>query len=298
MVRLKLWWHGFQGIAIVLSFIINLVLIITLLVVVSLIFDIKRGILQPLVNGLYGSFVGLDQSTILTTIHVNDTVPVKLNIPLQTNTTVILTNDVPIRANASFNLPGGGGTINGTVNIVLPTGLKLPVALNLMVPVNDTLPVALNVPVNIRVQDIQLHDPVTQLESVLRPYVRLLGNLPNSWGEIPAFVGGMLRGNDLLAPNKFSDNAWPGFRTGLGTPVPTLAGVPTLSVLNAGGPALSVTPQTGANPPVIITPASNNLIGAVTATPVTAPITPANPPPTSAARPTNAADIGFITPTP
>ena len=305
MVRLKMWWSAFQGIAIAISFIINFILIVTLLIVVTLLFDIKRGILQPLVNGLYSSFVGLDQSAILTTIHVSDTVPVNLNIPLKTNTTVILTSDVPIRANASFNLPGGGGTINGMVNIVLPTGLKLPVALDLMVPVNDKLPVTLNVPVNIHVQDTQLHDPISQLQSVLRPYVRLLGNLPNDWNSVPAFVGGILKGTNLLQPNQFSDNAWPGFRTGLGTPVPTLPGAPTL-ILGTNTPYLTPAGQSGSNPngmtsqsavpatalPNTITPnplITPNTVPATTATNVPIAVTP---------RPTNAADIGIITPTP
>jgi hypothetical protein len=295
-----MWWNAFRNIAIAISFIINFVLIVTLLIVVTLLFGIKGGILQPLVNGLYGSFVGLDQSTILTTIHVSDTVPVKLNIPLQTNTTVILTSDVPIRANASFNLPGGGGTINGMVNIVLPTGLKLPVSLDLLVPVNDKLPVVLNVPVNIRVQDTQLHDAISQLQSVLRPYVRLLGNLPDDWSGVPGFIGSMLNGNNLLKPNQFSDNAWPGFHTGLGTPVPTLPGMPTI-VLATNTPYM--TPQPGTPSTNAISTPNSGAPNTITPNPLITPnVLPAvaatNAPATPAPKPTNAADMGIITPTP
>src|ERR1041385_5271746 len=111
MVALKRWWNGFKTFAIIFSFITNFVLILVLLFVVLLIFQIKNGIAEPLVTGLHGSFVGLDEARILTTIsvddtiqvndsinvkdtiHVNDTIPVKLNIPLQQNTTVVLTSD-------------------------------------------------------------------------------------------------------------------------------------------------------------------------------------------------------------
>ncbi|MHB8628030.1 MAG: hypothetical protein ACYDBJ_26460 [Aggregatilineales bacterium] len=284
MIRLKLLLKALGHIAVTLSVIFNLVFLVVIILLVIFIFNLKTGIIQPLVNNLYGSFVGLDQSSILTTIKVQDSVPVKLTIPLQTQTTVILTSDVPVRANATFSLPGGGGTINGSVSIVLPTGLKLPVALDLSVPVNDKLPISLNVPVNIRVQDTQLHDPITQLQDTLKPYVRLLGNLPDNWGQVPAFIGKLLAGTNLLQPNQASENAWPGFHTDLGTPVPTLAGVPTLAPITSVPLTLTPINASGAIPPTGAPPAGT-------------PIPPTSQPP-AAPKPTNGADLGILTPTP
>lgn len=285
MVRLKLLLKALGHIAVTLSVIFNVIFFIVIILLVVFIFNLKTGIIQPLVNDLYGSFVGLDQASILTTIKVQDNVPVKLTIPLQTQTTVTLTGDVPVRANASFSLPGGGGTINGSVSIVLPTGLKLPVALDLTVPVNDKLPIALNVPVNIRIQDTQLNDPIKQLQDTLKPYVRLLGNLPNSWSDVPGFIGKLLTGTDLLQPNQASENAWPGFHTGLGTPIPTLPGVPTLAPITPA--PLVLTPITGVGTiqPTIVIPSG---------TPI---VLPTLTPPISAS-PTNGADLGILTPTP
>jgi len=290
MVRLKLLLKALGHIAVALSVIFNVIFFIVIVLLVIFIFNLKTGIIQPLVNNLYGSFVGLDQAQILTTIKVQDTVPVKLTIPLQTQTTVTLTGDVPVHANATFSLPGGGGTINGSVSIVLPTGLKLPVALDLTVPVNDKLPVSLNVPVNIRIQDTQLNDPIAQLQNTLKPYVRLLGNLPNSWADVPRFVGKLLTGTDLLQPNQASENAWPGFHTGLGTPVPTLAGVPTIAAVTSVPPTL--TPITA---PGTIQPTNAPPVNTPVGTPV---VPPTQPPPIGAASPTNAADLGILTPTP
>lgn len=284
MIRLKLLLKALGHIAVTISVIFNLIALIVIILLVIFIFNLKTGIIQPLVNNLYGSFVGLDQSSILTSIKVQDTVPVKLTIPLQTHTTVVLTSDVPVRANATFSLPGGGGTINGSVSIVLPTGLQLPVALNLDVPVNNQLPISLNVPVNIRVQDTELHDPITQLQDTLKPYVRLLGNLPDNWGDVPGFIGKLLAGTDLLQPNQASENAWPGFHTGLGTPIPTLVGVPTLAPITPVVPTLTPMNSSGTIPPTS-PPAAGT------------PIPPTAPPP-AAPKPTNGNDLGILTPTP
>ncbi len=302
MVRLKLWGRVLLNIAIVFSFIFNLIFLIVIIVLVINIFDIKRGLLQPLVSNLYSSFVGLDQATILTTIHVQDTVPVKLTIPLQTQTIVTLTSDVPVHANASFSLPGGGGTINGAVSIVLPTGLNLPVSLNLTVPVNDKLPISLNVPVNIKLQDTQLHDPFVQLENTLRPYVLLLSNLPDNWGGFWQMVGQTLTGNppNLLQPNQASENPWPGFRTGLGTPVPTLPGAPTLPPISTvTGAGVGATAQGNPNlPPATLAPTATLVVAPGNVQPTTSVDTGSASGGPPATKPTSASDLGIITPVP
>ncbi len=277
MVRLKAFWRGFTNFAVVFSFIMNFVFLIVLIVLVIFIFDLKRGLVQPLVNGLHSSFVGLDEATLITTINVKDTVPVKLSIPFSTNTVVQLTDNVPLRANATFNLPGGGGTINGSVNIVLPTGLKLPIALSITVPVDDTLPINLTVPVNIRLKDTQLHDPFDQLRLLLDPFVRLLGNLPNDWGEVWSFIGNVLSGRQpsLFRPNQQSQHPWPGFRTGLGTP--TIIGV------TPGAADATAAPVDSSGQPIV--PTAGNV--AATAAPINT---------TPAATPTRVNDLGIITP--
>ena len=62
----------------IFSFIVNIILVCVLLVLGLLIFQIKNNIADPLVGGLHGSFVGLDEATIDWTIPVRDTIPVKL----------------------------------------------------------------------------------------------------------------------------------------------------------------------------------------------------------------------------
>ena len=50
--------------------------IVVLLVLVVLIFQIKNGIAEPLIDGLHSSFVGLDKATIDRMITVRDQIPV------------------------------------------------------------------------------------------------------------------------------------------------------------------------------------------------------------------------------
>ncbi len=213
MQRVKFTWNAFKNVAILFSFIVNLVLVVALLILVLLIFPIKNGIVEPLIDGLHASFVGLDSATIDRIIPVRETIPVQFTLPLEQNTIVVLTEPVPLQVAATFDLPAGGGTINGIVNIQLPRGLRLPVSLDLDVPVDATVPVNLDVRAVIPLAETQLHDAFANLRQLLEPFVRALDNLPGNADEGWAYVGELLsgRGRDLLAPTEGSMNPWPGF---------------------------------------------------------------------------------------
>lgn len=264
MIGLRRLWNAFKNVAIFFSFIFNFIFLIVILLLLTVIFQITSGIAEPLLGGLYSSFVGLNKARIITTIDVNDTInvrdtiqvvdsinvkdtiPVVLNIPLQQNTVVTLTQPVPITANASFALPGGGGTIRGNVAITLPQGLQLPVALDLNVPVDSSLPIDLKVPVNLNVpvdlrvpvalkvpvdiplEETQLNDVAKSLQDVIAPLTRVVTNLPKNWNEMWIVIGKILAGQppDLLQDNEFMRNPWPGYRTGPGANLPTFTPTP------------------------------------------------------------------------
>ncbi len=256
---------------VIFSFIVNLILVIVLLVLGLLIFDIKNNIAQPLVGGLHSSFVGLDNATIDWTIPVRDTIPVVLNIPLKTNTKVVLSQPVPLTVNALIDLPGiNAYNVNATVQLELPAGLELPVNLDLNVPVNETLDVSLDVRAVIPLKETQLHDVAENLRLLFEPLARALYNLPGNFGEAGTLVSSVLSGNppNLLADNAYSLNPWPGFSktaglnyTLLGEPVPAanvpletgivpVGGIPALDeqlrpeIYQEGGPA-AVNAQAG-----------------------------------------------------
>lgn len=198
---------------VIFSFIVNIVLVIVLLVLGVLIFEIKNQVAQPLVTGLHSSFVGLDQATIDWTIPVRDSIPVVLDIPLETETVVTLVEPVPLQVGASIDLPGlNAANVPATVRLQLPVGLELPVALDLDVAVDQPLDVALDVRAVIPLQETQLHDVAENLRLLFEPLALGLTNLPSNFGETPGFVGDLLGGNvNLLAANEYSAQPWPGF---------------------------------------------------------------------------------------
>lgn len=192
-------WQAFKTFAILFSFTVNLVLILVLLAVAPLILPIVNDIAEPIVGGLNTSFVEMNQATIQRTIAVSDTIPVVLTVPLNTTTSVIVTDDVPLNIPARFTLPDGGGQINGQVTLSLPANLALPVQLNLQVPISETLPVQLAVDAVIPLNETELGTPFDRLQSLFAPLNALLRQLPSSNEELFGRVVSGL-GRDVPAP--------------------------------------------------------------------------------------------------
>lgn len=213
MGALKAIGSGIKNFMILFSFIVNLVLIIVVVVLLLLIFDIKNNVATPLLTGLHSSFVGLDEATIDWTIPVRDTIPVVLNVPLQTQTNVVLTESVPLIVNATITLPGVGVLNNASVNLSLPAGLNLPVQLDLDVPINEELDIALDVRAVIPINQTQLHDPIQNLRLTFEPLVRALFNLPDNFAEAGEFLVDALSGEPIyiMADSDYSRDPWVGF---------------------------------------------------------------------------------------
>jgi len=203
---------------VIYSFIVSIVLVVVLAVLLLLIFDIKRNIAQPLVGGLHSSFIGLNEATIDWTIPVRGEIPLDLNIPLQTQTIVTLSNDVPLTLNAIINL--NNTPLPAQVDLSLPAGTELNVFLDLIVPVQQTVPVSLDVRAVIPLQATQLHDVATNLRLLFEPLAVGLYNLPEDFGEAIDLAGDVLAGDaDLLdgpRGNAYLAQAWPGFSTAAG----------------------------------------------------------------------------------
>jgi hypothetical protein len=172
-------WQAFKNFAIIFSFVINFVLLLVLLLAAPLLLPGLNTIATPLVGGLSDSFVQMNQARIERTIEVDDRIPVEFTLPLQQGTDVVLTEAVPLNVPATFNLPGGGGTINGVVSIQLPAGLSLPVELDMQVPVSTTIPVNLDVGVDIPLDETELGAPFATLQGLFTPLDSFLNQLPN-----------------------------------------------------------------------------------------------------------------------
>ena len=168
-----------------LSLVVNVILIVMLLAVGKQLFTLKQVVEEQVLGGLYKNFILMDQAHIRTRIPVNTNVPAKFDLPLKTNTVVVLTEDTVLDNARVARLTTGGLTIvDAPATIVLPTGTRLPVALDLSVPVDQMIPVSLNVDVDIPLNQTDLHKPFVGLQEVVRPYYRMLGEMPGSWDAL------------------------------------------------------------------------------------------------------------------
>ncbi|MFZ4826583.1 MAG: hypothetical protein ACOYLB_04450 [Phototrophicaceae bacterium] len=200
---------------VIFSFVVNIILVLVLAVLLLLIFQIKNQVASPLLTGLHSSFVGLNEATIDWTIPVRDTVPVVFNLPLEQNTVVVLTDNVPLVVSANIELPGIGNLNNAQVNLTLPKGLPLPVALDLDVPVNTDLDIALDVRAVIPLSETQLQDPFENLRLLFEPLIIPLENLPNDFSEAWVMGNTILSGQTVdlydTANSDYLAEPWGGF---------------------------------------------------------------------------------------
>jgi hypothetical protein len=169
----------------ILSLIVNLILIVALLALAGQLFTLKKLVQNQLLGGLYENFVLMDQAHIRTTIPVNTTVPAKFDLALKTNTVVVLTESTTLEnARVAYLSTGGLTIVDAPATIVLAEGTRLPVALDLSVPVDQQIPVSLNVNVDIPLSQTDLHTPFVGLQEVVRPYYRMLEDIPDNWAEV------------------------------------------------------------------------------------------------------------------
>ena len=201
-------WQGkilpaFWTVSGIMSFVLNVTLIVVLVVLMQELFTLKAIVGGQLLGGLQTNFQKMDEAVIQTTvivedtIQVNDTIPVQFTLPLEEDTVVVLTEDTALEGvPVKITIPGL--TIDAPADIVLPQGAPLPVALSLEVPVDQTIPISISVPVRLEVpvsiplNQTELHEPFVGLQGVVAPYNELLADTPNSWEEAACRAGKVL----------------------------------------------------------------------------------------------------------
>lgn len=176
-------WQAFKSFAIIFSFTVNFILLIVLLLIAPLILPIVSEIVIPIVSGLTVSFEEMGDASIVRTVPVNDNLGIEFNLPLNQQTVVVLSEDVPLNVPATVSI-GAGSVIYGTVDLTLPKGLELPVQLTLDVPVSQTIPVELDVSVEIPLNETELGTPFSRLKAIFKPLDELLKSLPADSEEL------------------------------------------------------------------------------------------------------------------
>lgn len=172
---------AFWTIASVISMLINIGVVIVLILVVQLLGGTKAALAfaqdqaNGLLGGLYNNFVKMDDANIRTTIHVEKDIPVQFTLNVSGSTNVTLSEDVLIRGALVTVNTGGLNINNARANIVLPKDTILPIFIdNLVVPVDKTVPAILDVPIDIPLNQTELHEPFVGLQKVVEPYYCLL----------------------------------------------------------------------------------------------------------------------------
>ena len=164
----------FWTVASVISLLVNIGTVVILLVVVNLLGGTKATLAlmqnqaNGLLGGLYNNFVKMDAASIKTTIHVEKEIPVQFSLNVSGPTDVTLIRDVAINGALVTVNTGGLNINNARANIVLPAGTVLPINIqNLVVPVDQKVLAVLDVPVNIPLNQTELHDPFVGLQKVI-----------------------------------------------------------------------------------------------------------------------------------
>jgi hypothetical protein len=173
---------AFWTTASVLSFIVNVILIVVLVVVGQQLFTLKQLVNDHLLGGLYENFILMDRAHIKTNITVEDNIAINFDLPISQETTVTLTQDTRITG-------AYVGVLSAPTTVTLPAGTTLPIRLEMTVPVSTTIPIKLNVPVDIPLEQTELHQPFVGLQKVVSPFYWMLQPQIKTSGDVPACQG-------------------------------------------------------------------------------------------------------------
>lgn len=172
---------AFWTIASLISLTVNMILIIILLIgwqfldQIGALQSYGMGQASGLLGGLYDNFVKMDQANIRTTIHVEKEIPVQFSLNVSGPTNVTLSQPVTISGATVWVQTGGLNIRDANATIVLPAGVVLPINIeNLVVPVDQKVLAALDVPVDIPLDQTELHEPFVGLQQVVRPWYCLI----------------------------------------------------------------------------------------------------------------------------
>jgi hypothetical protein len=190
---------AFWTIASLMSITVNIILIVILLILFQMLGAIRNTTndqVSGLLGGLYTNFVKMDQANIRTTIHVEKEIPVQFSLNVNGPTNVTLSQAVTIRGALVTVETGGLNIVNARATIVLPKDTLLPINIeNLVVPVDQKVLAVLDVPVDIPLDQTELHEPFVGLQKVVEPWYCII--------EPDATVNGM----QVCAPGSKPDTS-------------------------------------------------------------------------------------------
>jgi len=165
---------AFWTVASIVSLTVNVVLLAVALIALRMLGGLSftpQDKVSSILGGLYLNFVKMDQAHIRTNIHVEKEIPVQFVLNVSGPTNVTLSQDVVIEGALVTVQTGGLNIVNAAARIVLPANTVLPINIqNLVVPVDQKVLAVLDVPVDIPLNQTELHDPFVGLRMVVEPF--------------------------------------------------------------------------------------------------------------------------------
>jgi hypothetical protein len=193
----KVFYQGkflpaFWTVTAIFSLLINILFIGILIFFGHYFFEFKALIANGLVTGLSNNLALMDKAHIVTTVPVETTVqlqdnlPVVFDLPISQSTQLSLTKDTQISGAYIY--------LNNTpvlTDLTLPAGTPLQANLDMTIPVSQTVPVditgtvSLLVPLDLAIDQTDLHQSIVGLQGAIEPYKVLLGSNFNSTEDFP-----------------------------------------------------------------------------------------------------------------
>lgn len=177
---------AFHNISSAILITVNIILLVVILLLTRQVFALKNMIVRDVMGGLYINFGEMDKATITSAFEVNDNLLIDFPLQINQETEVVLTKDTVINGARITLSTGGLNIVSAPSNITLPAGSRLPIQLTMTVPVSASVPINLNVPINIPLADTELHQPFTNMQEVVQPYLFSFMDGPITWQELPA----------------------------------------------------------------------------------------------------------------
>lgn len=177
--------EAFWTVASIMSVTVNIVLVAILLILLNMLAGIQftaNDQISGLLGGLYTNFVKMDQATISTNILVQDNIPLNFTVPVDRSEATLLETEIKLSRAAVINgvrvvinQPGTEFRLDSLATITLPKDTILNVYIQRFdIPVQNSVPINLNVPVNIPLNQTQLHEAFFGLQQVVEPYYCLV----------------------------------------------------------------------------------------------------------------------------
>ena len=123
---------------------------------------------------------GLREASIDYSVHVQQSLPISLTLPLSTTVSVPISATVPIDTEITVPLNTPLGTFHVTVPVktTIPVDIQPAVPIRLTVPVSTTVPVVLDVPIHLALADTVLGQSLSGAQSYLEALAAQLGASP------------------------------------------------------------------------------------------------------------------------